>query len=367
MIKLTNVVKKYGSKVAVDGISFEINEGEVCVLLGPSGCGKSTTLKMINRILEPSSGDIFVNGENIKDLKPELLRRKMGYVIQSVGLFPHMTVGENIAVVPKLLNWEREEINQRIVELLNLVGLESEQYQNKYPNQLSGGEAQRIGVARALAANPPVLLADEPFGAVDPLTREKLQVEFTRIQRKLKKTVIFVTHDLDEAIRLADSIVLMKSGKIIQYDTPENLLANPIDKFVRDFVGADRALKRLSRFPVSKIMKKPENVLVYDQEKRRILNKTANLAKFFWITKEDSSLIGWIDGRKIEDQLEIEDVLIRINLQELPIREDASIKDALSRMLEEGIKTVPVINELGQLIGEINLADIERITEGGES
>ncbi|MFQ5996677.1 MAG: ABC transporter ATP-binding protein, partial [Dehalococcoidales bacterium] len=221
MIRLEHVTKVYGETLAVNDFSLEVDEGEVCVLIGPSGCGKTTTLRMVNRLIEPTSGHIFVNGKDTSQIKPERLRQSIGYAIQSVGLFPHLTVAANIATVPELLHWEKNRIAHRIEELLNLVKLNPTEYAKKYPSQLSGGEAQRIGVARALAADPPILLMDEPFGAVDPLTRERLQAQFVRIQQELKKTVILVTHDLDEAIRLADRIAIMESGKLVQYDTPE--------------------------------------------------------------------------------------------------------------------------------------------------
>ena len=225
VIRLENIVKRYGDTVAVDDLSIEVGKGEVCVLIGPSGCGKTTTLRMINRLIQPTSGHIFINGKDTTEIKPELLRRSIGYAIQSVGLFPHMTVAANIAVVPELLHWEKSPIASRVEELLKLVNLDPAEYAHKFPNQLSGGEAQRIGVARALAADPPILLMDEPFGAVDPLTRERLQAQFVRIQQELKKTVIMVTHDLDEAIRLADRIAIMESGRLVQYDTPELILS----------------------------------------------------------------------------------------------------------------------------------------------
>ena len=216
------------------------------VIIGPSGCGKSTTLRMINRLIEPDSGTVSEDGRDVSGLKPEELRRRMGYAIQGVGLFPHWTVAENIGVVPKLLGWEPARTAQRVRELLELVGLDPEAYAAKYPDELSGGEAQRVGVARALAADPPVLLMDEPFGAVDPLTRERLQSEFSAIQARLKKTVVFVTHDIDEAVKLGDRIAIMREGHLVQYDVPERILAYPADDFVAGFVGAERALKRLS-------------------------------------------------------------------------------------------------------------------------
>jgi osmoprotectant transport system ATP-binding protein len=255
VITLKDVTKRYGDTLAVDRVSFEVPAGEVCVLIGPSGCGKTTTLRMINRLTEPTSGTIEIDGRDVMSVRPEELRRHIGYVIQSVGLFPHLTVAENVATVPKLLGWERRRYEPKVLELLEIVGLPPAEYAGSYPRQLSGGQAQRVGVARALAADPPLLLMDEPFGAVDPLTRERLQGEFVRIQRELEKTVIFVTHDVDEAIKLADRIALMRAGVLEQYDTPEVLLDHPVSKFVHDFMGADRALKRLGRARVGDVMR----------------------------------------------------------------------------------------------------------------
>lgn len=295
-IELNRIIRMYGDKPAVNGISLKANEGEVCTLIGPSGCGKTTTLKMINRMIEPTSGEIIIDGRNIKDFNPELLRRKIGYVIQNVGLFPHMDVAKNISVVPRLLKWEKEKIKQRKLELLELIGLESEEFRHKYPHELSGGEAQRIGVARALAADPPILLMDEPFGAVDPMNREILQAEFAKIQKKMKKTVVFVFHDLDEAIRLADRIILMKDGRIVQDDTPENMLSRPQNSFVRNFVGGDRALKRLSRFSVGDYLQNPQWVDKSEDLSDFTKKITAEKSQgFFWVTGEDMALVGWIN------------------------------------------------------------------------
>ncbi len=247
MISLRNITKIYGGRAAVSNLSLEVSEGELCVLIGPSGCGKSTTLRMINRMVDPDQGTVLVSGSNVKSLRPEALRRSIGYVIQSIGLFPHMTVFENVAVVPRLLKWNTGRIKDRVAELLVLTGLEPAIYSRRYPRELSGGEAQRVGVARALAADPPVLLMDEPFGAVDPLTRSKLQAEFLTIQRRLKKTVLFVTHDVEEAVRLSDKIAVLRDGFLIQYDVPEAFITAPADPFVANFLGSDFSLKMLSR------------------------------------------------------------------------------------------------------------------------
>lgn len=248
MIKLQNVVKNYEGYEAVKGISLEVKEGELYVLLGPSGCGKSTTLRLVNKMIDRTSGEIFVEGEPVDAFKVESLRKKMGYVIQNTGLFPHMSVKDNIATVPRLLKWKEEDIRKRGEEMLRLVGLSPEVYGKKLPKELSGGEAQRVGVARALAADPQILLMDEPFGAVDPISRVRLQKEFREIQKKLGKTVIFVTHDVEEALLLADRICLMKEGNIVQEGTPEEVILRPKDPFVEDFFGKEGTLSLLTRF-----------------------------------------------------------------------------------------------------------------------
>ena len=247
MIKLSNVTKKYGNFVAVDSISMDIKQGELMVILGPSGCGKSTTLRLINKMVTISEGDILVRGKNIVDIDDVELRKSIGYVIQSIGLFPHMSVGKNIATVPTLLNWEKETISKRIDKMLELVGLSPEKYKEKKPAQLSGGEAQRIGVARALAADPDILLMDEPFGAVDPINRLRLQREFRQIQQNLNKTVLFVTHDVEEALLIADRICIMNHGKIIQIGTPEEISINPKNEFVKEFFKGEGIVSLLSR------------------------------------------------------------------------------------------------------------------------
>ena len=248
-ILLDGVTKKYAaqSQAAVDNITMEIPAGEIVMLVGPSGCGKTTTMKMINRLIEPTSGRILIGDDDVTKRNPDQLRRHIGYVIQGAGLFPHLTVGDNIAVVPRLLKWDKKRISTRVDELLDLVSLDPSQYRGRYPRELSGGQQQRIGVARALAADPPVLLMDEPFGAVDPITRQRLQDELLRLQDELRKTIVFVTHDFDEAVKLGDRIAILQAGsKIVQYDSPERILAEPADDFVRGFVGAGAALKQLT-------------------------------------------------------------------------------------------------------------------------
>lgn len=248
-ILLDGVTKRYDAKAvpAVDNVTIEFPAGEIVMLVGPSGCGKTTTMKMINRLIEPTSGRILIGEEDVTRRDPDQLRRHIGYVIQGAGLFPHYTVGENIAIVPRLLKWDKERVSTRIDELLDLVNLDPAEYRDRYPRELSGGQQQRVGVARALAADPPVLLMDEPFGAVDPITRQRLQDELLRLQDELRKTIVFVTHDFDEAVKLGDKIAILQQGsEIVQYDTPEQILANPANDFVRGFVGHGAALKQLT-------------------------------------------------------------------------------------------------------------------------
>ncbi|MFC5678577.1 betaine/proline/choline family ABC transporter ATP-binding protein [Aeromicrobium endophyticum] len=248
-ILLEGVTKRYPGqeRAAVDNVTLEIPAGEIVMLVGPSGCGKTTTMKMINRLIEPTSGRIFIGDDDVTDRNADQLRRHIGYVIQGAGLFPHMTVADNISLVPKLLKRDKSRISDRVDELLELVNLDPGQYRDRYPRELSGGQQQRIGVARALAADPPVLLMDEPFGAVDPITRQRLQDELLRLQEELHKTIVFVTHDFDEAVKLGDRIAILQVGsEIVQYDTPERILSHPADDFVRGFVGHGAALKQLT-------------------------------------------------------------------------------------------------------------------------
>jgi osmoprotectant transport system ATP-binding protein len=262
MIEFRGVSKTYpgSDRPVVNDLSFEILEGEICVLVGPSGCGKTTTMRMVNRLIEPTEGEILIDGEPNTAMSGTQLRRKIGYAIQQIGLFPHRTIAENIATVPGLLNWDRQRIRERVDELLELVGLDPADYRSRYPAELSGGQQQRVGVARAMAADPPIMLMDEPFGAVDPITRERLQDEFLNIQQDIKKTIVFVTHDIDEAIKMGDRIAILKQGGILaQYDSPENILSNPNSEFVASFVGSDRILKRLSLVRVGDIELEPAN------------------------------------------------------------------------------------------------------------
>jgi osmoprotectant transport system ATP-binding protein len=262
MIEFREVSKTYpgSDRPVVNDLSFEILEGEICVLVGPSGCGKTTTMRMVNRLIEPTAGEILIDGKPNTAMSGTGLRRKIGYAIQQIGLFPHRTIAENIATVPRLLNWDKQRIGGRVDELLELVGLDADEYRSRYPAELSGGQQQRVGVARAMAADPPIMLMDEPFGAVDPITRERLQDEFLGIQEDIKKTIVFVTHDIDEAIKMGDKIAILRQGGILaQYDTPEDILSNPNSEFVASFVGNDRILKRLSLLRVGDMELEPPN------------------------------------------------------------------------------------------------------------
>lgn len=254
MIRLEQVSKQFGNTLAVNSVDMEVPSGAVCVLLGPSGCGKTTTMKMINRLIAPTSGKILINGQDTATIDEVTLRRSIGYVIQQIGLFPNMTIEDNICVVPDLLGWPREKSRRRAAELLEMVNLDPGIFLKRYPKQLSGGQQQRVGVIRALAADPPVLLMDEPFGAIDPINREVIQDEFIKLQAELKKTIVFVSHDIDEAVKMASHIAIFREGRLVQYDTPDNILAHPVDAFVNEFVGTDRTLKRLRLVRVSEAM-----------------------------------------------------------------------------------------------------------------
>ena len=261
-LEFREVTKRYpgASKPAVDKLSLKVPAGEICVLVGPSGCGKTTAMRMVNRMNEITSGDILLGGRSVKDRKPAELRREIGYVIQQIGLFPHLSVADNIATVPRLLGWDKRRTQTRVHELLELIGMDPDEIGPRYPAQLSGGQRQRVGVARALAADPPLMLMDEPFGAIDPINRHRLQDEFLRLQARVRKTIVFVTHDIDEAIKMGDRIVILRQGGVLaQYDTPERILTHPTDDFVAEFVGADRALKRLGLSTLADVDLLPKN------------------------------------------------------------------------------------------------------------
>ncbi|MFO1302689.1 MAG: ABC transporter ATP-binding protein [Burkholderiales bacterium] len=259
MIEIRDLVKRFpgAARPAIDRLTLTVPAGKVCVLIGPSGCGKTTTMRVVNRMIEPDGGTVRVAGRDVMSVDPVELRRSIGYVIQQIGLFPHWTIAQNVGTVPRLLRWDEARIATRVDELLHLVGMDPGVYRDRFPRELSGGQRQRVGVARALAADPPVMLMDEPFGAIDPITRARLQDEFLNILRTLEKTVVFVTHDIDEALKMGDRIAIMRDGALVQYDTPEAILAHPADGFVESFTGSDRALRRLALVRAEDAMEAP--------------------------------------------------------------------------------------------------------------
>ncbi len=333
MIRLDAIGKRYpNGQVAVRDLTLEIPAGEICVLVGPSGCGKTTTLKMLNRLIEPSSGRIFLDGDDVTHADPVQLRRHIGYVIQQVGLFPHQTIGVNVGTVPKLIGWSKERITARVDELLDLVGLAPAEYRERYPAQLSGGQRQRVGVARALAADPPVLLMDEPFGAIDPVTRVRLQDEFLRLQDEVRKTVVFVTHDIEEAVKMGDRIAILDVGGILeQYATPAEILGRPASPMVRDFVGADRALKRLRVTPIDvECLERPPTVRpdASVAEARRAIEQTGE----GWVAVVDGEgvLRGYVDEARTAGDGTVAERIQRIETW-VPL--DGDLQDALAAML----------------------------------
>lgn len=366
MIAFDGTVKAYGSARVVDGLSLEVAEGEVCVLIGPSGCGKTTSMRMVNRLVTATAGRVLVRGRDNRTLPAEALRREIGYAIQQIGLFPHMTVGRNVGVVPRLLGWEEGRIRRRVDELLTLVGLSPERYRDAYPRQLSGGQQQRVGVARALGADPPILLMDEPFGAVDPVTRAALQDEFLNIQRSLAKTILFVTHDIDEAIKMGDRVALLRAGKLVQVGTPDELLAAPKDAFVRDFVGADRQLKRLGLVAVSEVMSAPPVVAVGETlGAARTELERRGLGSVF-VVDEGGHLRGVLDEGALEPRAAgpVRDAMTPTNPHEAAVRETATVRDALSAMVARGFQVTPVVDAAGRLVGAVTLAALRTLGAG---
>ncbi len=319
MIVLDKVDKVFpGSTIpAVKQVSFQIDEGNICVFVGPSGCGKTTILRMINRLVEPTGGEIYIKGKKVsdKEVNPDELRREIGYVIQQIGLMPHRTVEQNVALVPRLLKWPEEKINPRVKELLETVGLDAEEVLKKYPYQLSGGMMQRVGVARALAADPPIMLMDEPFGAVDPIVRGRLQDEFLRLQKELKKTICFVTHDINEAIKMGDHIVIMNKGALVQHGTPMEILSNPANDFVKDLIGTEREIKLLeltkSEELVTRTRDMPERIIEKDCF---ILAIDPVQRALETMMKKNSDVVGVRDGTEIIGTISWEDIKRHINM-----------------------------------------------------
>ncbi|MFD8545771.1 betaine/proline/choline family ABC transporter ATP-binding protein [Streptomyces sp. NPDC059649] len=356
-IRLENLTKIYPGNPtpAVEDVSMEIKAGETVIFVGPSGCGKSTTLKMINRLIEPTSGRIRIGDEDVTDIDPVRLRRKVGYAIQASGLFPHMTVAQNIALVPKMIGWSKSRTRNRVEEMLDLVGLDPGEFHHRYPRQLSGGQQQRVGVARALAADPPVLLMDEPFGAVDPITRDHLQDELIRLQHELHKTICFVTHDFDEAIKLGDRIAVLRDrSHIAQFDTPEAILTNPADDFVSGFVGAGAALKRLNLtrvrdvgvvdFPTAGIDDPLESI--FDQLRsgthNELLLLDRNRRPYKWLRRSDLA--------RAKETLARAGTLVTDT-----VTRDATLRDALEAVLTDNAGRVAVTGRRGEYIGVVDM------------
>ncbi len=370
MIELDQLTKTFSQKDgqpvrAVDSVSLTVPEGEICVFLGPSGCGKTTTLKMINRLIEPTSGRVLIDGEDTNGLNEVDLRRRIGYVIQQIGLFPNMTIEENITVVPRLLGWDKKRCRERATELMSMVALDPKLYLKRYPRELSGGQQQRIGVVRALAADPPVLLMDEPFGAVDPINRETIQNEFFQMQRQLKKTVIMVSHDIDEAIKLGDRVAVFRRGKLVQYDHPDTLLAHPRDEFVGQFVGQDSTLKRLLLVKAGDAATQPP-----------VASPDTSLADAFTIMDEnDSRYLTVLDGA----QRPLGFVARRAargaagtcgeRLTEFPatVSGEDNLRIVLSKMYQYRSSWMPVLDPDGAYVGEVTQDSIADYLSSGRS
>jgi osmoprotectant transport system ATP-binding protein len=343
VITLDRVTKRYGADtVAVAELSLTVPDGELCVLVGPSGCGKTTTLRMINRLIEPSGGRILIDGTDVLKIDPVQLRRNIGYVIQQGGLFPHRRVADNVATVPRLLGWDRTRVESRVKELLELVDLDPDRYGRRFPDELSGGERQRVGVARALGGDPPVLLMDEPFGAVDPITRQRLQQQFLELQAELKKTIVFVTHDIEEATKLGNRIaVLSKGGVLEQYDTPSEVLGRPATAFVADFVGADRGVRRLAVMPIE-----PDDLFHPPRVAPELSMLEARAAvggadsRWAVVVDDDEHLQGWID---LEPGLSgsVKDHLVPFEVQ-VPV--GTSLRAAFGEMLQHDVRWIPVVD-----------------------
>lgn len=361
MVVFDNVSKVYpGGQKAVDSLSLQIEKGEFVCFIGPSGCGKTTTMKMINRLHEPTSGLITVDGKDIMALDPVELRRSIGYVIQQVGLFPHMTIAQNVELVPKLLGWPAAKCRERVDELLPLVGLDPAQYRDRFPRELSGGQQQRVGVIRALAAEPDLILMDEPFGALDPITREALQDELKKLQAKLKKTIIFVTHDMDEALKLADRIVVMKDGRAHQVATPEELLRHPKDEWVAQFLGRDRLTDRPELLTVSEVMIR--KVVTVDPDHglaEAVATMRQRRVNSLLVTDSEERLLGLITASEINTARRgrVSDAM---RTEVATLTPDESVQVAFERILLEHLDFLPVVDDQHRVVGLItrtSLAD----------
>lgn len=361
MIRFTDVTKSYPNGTqAINGLSLTAPTGRITVLVGPSGCGKTTSLRMINRMIEPSTGTVEIDGRNVAELGAAQLRRGIGYVIQSGGLFPHRTVADNIATVPRLLGWSRQQIASRTAELMERVGLDPH-LARRYPNQLSGGQQQRVGVARALAADPPVMLMDEPFSAVDPIVREQLQDEFLRLQSELGKTIVFVTHDIDEAIKLADHVAVMRvGGTVAQFDTPAGLLRHPADAFVADFVGRDRGFRALGFDNAMTITATPEPTVEIGASLEQA-RATAGSAAWLLVVDSDQHPLGWLEMAELAGTVQETDLRLGGTLAV----DGGSLRAALDAALSAPSKRGVVVDDDGRLVGTVSahqvLVEAERL------
>ncbi|MGI8876405.1 MAG: ABC transporter ATP-binding protein [Egibacteraceae bacterium] len=357
MIRLEQLTKRFGgqSEPAVEELSMEIPEGEIVVLVGPSGCGKTTTMKLINRIIEPSSGRIFLEGEDVTAADPDQLRRRIGYVIQQIGLFPHRTIHDNIATVPKLLGWSDDKIRARVDELLETVGLDPSRYRDRYPKELSGGQRQRVGVARALSADPPVMLMDEPFGAIDPITRDRLQNEFLRVQEDIRKTIVFVTHDIDEAIKMGDRIAILGERSVIaQYDRPEVILSQPADGFVEDFIGSGASLKRLNLARVRDYELGDWPTGRVDDERPTLLAKLRASDKgAILILDAEGRPQRWLRPRDLQrPDASLSDIGLVV---EAKVEPQATLADALNELVRSRVGSAVVVDKSGVYAGTVDM------------
>jgi len=373
MIKFESVTKIYPgtSSPAVDNLSFTVPTGEICTIVGPSGCGKTTTMKMVNRLIEPTGGDIYVLDErgdlrNVLEMDPILLRRSIGYIIQQIGLFPHRTILENIGTVPQLMGWDEVRIRRRAEELLTMMNMSLE-FLDRYPHELSGGQRQRIGVARGMATDPPVMLMDEPFGAIDPINRNLLQNEFLRLQQEIKKTILFVTHDIDEAIKMGDKIAILNvGGKLEQFDSPADILAHPANEFVEDFVGADRSLKQLNLIRVEEVMDSRPPLLQTTQsaeEAVRFMDERG--LRFSYVVDADRRLEGYVRLRDLRGKTGWVDEFVEPAATSIPM--GTSLRDALSGMLVVDYANVCVVDAQNRVRGLVNTEMIQRAVAEGET
>lgn len=362
MIELRSLSHVYpGGIQAVKNLNLTIESNKICVLIGPSGCGKSTVLNMINKLIEVSSGQILIDGVNIEEIESVELRRNIGYAIQEISLFPHQTVGENIATVPTLQKWDKKSKNERVNELLVLMGLDPKKYKDKYPRQLSGGEQQRVGVARALGANPPILLMDEPFGAVDPIARARLQDEFLLIQEKIEKTIVFVTHDIDEAIKMGDYIAILDQGELVQYGTPREILQNPVNEFVEDFMGEDRNIKGLQLTFVEEIIEQSDSYALVTDDYQSVMRKlqTTKLNSLP-ILDEAGKLLGYVSPKsgRIQQRTNWTDE-IRDYMKVL--REKATVYDTMFDIMVDVNNYLPVVDREDKYLGVVTQEHVNRL------